>query len=197
MLDLSRFDPVLDCQRVFRLILGCMARPGKIELLVPEKPDQATDRAMVMIAMSLLDEETTFAVLGEGEEQLARCCRLIAGGRMVPPEQADFVFVSGAQARPEITGLRRGSLFFPDQGATVVCRVEMLLPETRAGEVCLRLQGPGVQGEVFLGVAGLARENLAYLCEANAEFPLGVDIILVSDCGQVACIPRSASIDWE
>jgi len=197
MLDLSRIDPAFDCQRVFRRILACMARPGKIEFLVPEEPDQATDRAMAMIALSLLDEETTFAVLGEGKDRLARCCRLIAGGRMVPPEQADFVFISGAEARPEITGLRRGSLLFPDQGATVVCRVEMLRPETSAGEVRLRLHGPGVQGEVFLGVAGLARENLAYLREVNAEFPLGVDIILVSDGGQVACIPRSASIDWE
>jgi len=197
MLDESRFDPVFDSQRVFRRVLSCMARPGRVDFLVPEELNSAPDRAMVMVALTLLDEEITFAALGEGKDRLARCCRLIAGSRMVPPEQADFVFVSGAEARPEITGLRRGSLLFPDQGATVVCHVEMLRPETHEGEVRLRLRGPGVQGEVSLGVAGLARENLASLREVNAEFPLGVDIILVSDGGQVACIPRSVRVDWE
>lgn len=197
MLDLSRFDPVFDSQIVFRRILGCMARPGKVDFLTSEESDPATDRAMMMVALSLLDEETTFAVLGEEKDRLERCCRLIAGGRMVPPGEADFVFVSGAEPRPEIMGLRRGNLLFPDQGATVVFRVEMLRPETHEGEVCLRLQGPGVQGEVLLGVTGLVRENLAYLREVNAEFPLGVDIILVSEGGRVACIPRSVKIDWK
>jgi len=197
MLDLSRFDPVFDSQRVFRQVLGCMARPGKVDFLLSEELNPATDWAMMMVALSLLDEETTFAVLGKGKDRLERCCRLIAGGRMVPHGQADFVFVWGAEARPEITGLRRGSLLFPDQGATIVFHVEMLRPETHEGEVRLRLRGPGVQGEVSLGVAGLARENLAYLREVNAEFPLGVDIILVSDSGQVACIPRSVRVDWE
>lgn len=197
MLDESRFDPVFDSQRVFRRVLSCMARPGRVDFLVPEELNSAPDRAMVMVALTLLDEEITFAALGEGKDRLARCCRLIAGSRMVPPEQADFVFVSGAEARPEITGLRRGSLLFPDQGATIVCRVEALRPETHERGVRLRLQGPGVQDEVSLGVVGLMRENLAYLREANAEFPLGVDTILVSGDGQVACIPRSTRIDWE
>ncbi len=197
MLDVSRFDPVFDSQRVFRRILGCMARPGKVDFLVPEESGFAPDRAVVVVALTLLDEETTFAALGEGKDRLARFCSLIAGSRMVPSGQADFVFVSGAKACPEITDLCRGSLLFPDRGATVVCRVAALRSETHERGVRLRLRGPGVKGEASLGVAGLARENLAYLREANNEFPLGVDTILVSADGRVACIPRSARMAWD
>ncbi|NPV30281.1 MAG: phosphonate C-P lyase system protein PhnH [Firmicutes bacterium] len=199
MWDISWFDPVYSSQRVFRQLLDCMARPGKIAELRGGEGESGDFLYVVALALTLMDEETTFATLGPGWEEFVSFCKFYTGSRPAAPEQADFVFIDGDRPGPELIQVRRGNLLFPDQGATVICRVNAIYPGAfqSAGEgIVLRLRGPGVPGERELTVAGLARENLACLEKLNSEFPLGVDTILVSVQGQLACIPRSSGMTW-
>lgn len=199
MRDISWFDPVYSSQRVFRQLLDCMARPGKIAEFRGFEGESGDFICVAALALTLMDEETTFAALGPGWEEFVSFCKFYTGSRPAPPEQADFVFIDGDRPRPELKQIRRGNLLFPDQGATVICRVNAIYPGTfqTAGEgIVLRLRGPGVPGERELTLTGLARENLACLEKLNSEFPLGVDTILVSVQGQLACIPRSSSMRW-
>ncbi|MGB9858750.1 MAG: phosphonate C-P lyase system protein PhnH [Moorellaceae bacterium] len=199
MWDISWFDPVYSSQRVFRELLDCMARPGKIAQIRGIKTQWGDFFYVAALALTLMDEGTTFAPLGTGWEEFVSFCHFYTGSRPVTPEQADFVFIDGDRPRPDLMQARRGSLFFPDQGATIICKVKAIYPSAfqAAGErTVLRLRGPGVPGERELTVAGLARENLVCLEKLNSGFPLGVDTILVSLEGHLACIPRSSSIRW-
>ncbi len=196
---MSWFDPVYSSQRLFRQLLDCMARPGKIAELRGFEGGPRDFLYVGALALTLLDGETTFAAPEPGWEEFVSFCKFYTGSRLVAPEQADFVFISGVQPVPELRQVCRGNLLFPDQGATVICCVNAIYPGAfqPAGEgIVLRLRGPGVPGEQELTVAGLARENLACLEELNSEFPLGVDTILVSLQGQLACIPRSSTMTW-
>jgi alpha-D-ribose 1-methylphosphonate 5-triphosphate synthase subunit PhnH len=38
---------------------------------------------------------------------------------------------------------------------------------------------------------------LEALATINAEFPLGIDLVLTDPAGRIACIPRSSRVRWE
>lgn len=191
-----------DTQIVFRHLLDCMARPGKVNPVpgaVLQKIGSRRDHPLlVAVALTLLDGEVTFAVLGEEMQQMLSFLAVYTGGRPVPPAAADFVFVPGTRPWSEILELRRGNLLFPDLGATAIFAVEDLFPEAaKELDLTLSLRGPGVPGRRMLGIRGLARENVGFLQEANHEFPLGLDVILVSAGGRLACLPRSVQLEIE
>jgi len=37
---------------------------------------------------------------------------------------------------------------------------------------------------------------LEALVTINAEFPLGIDLVLTDPAGRIACIPRSSRVRW-
>ena len=68
--------------------------------------------------------------------------------------------------------MKKGTLSYPDEGATLILDVEHL----NAGNTCntglaVTLSGPGVAGEKTFFVTGLEASLLAVLQECNAEFP--------------------------
>jgi|YelNatPaOPRAMG01_1025707.scaffolds.fasta_scaffold27603_3 alpha-D-ribose 1-methylphosphonate 5-triphosphate synthase subunit PhnH len=197
MRDISWFDPIYSSQRVFRKLLDCMARPGKVVEIREFEASAWNFTYVAAVALTLMDEETTFATLGPGWEEFASFCKFHTGSKPVTAEKADFVFINGEYYSPELEKIRRGNLLFPDQGATVICRVSSIYSGELRSDlegIFLRLKGPGILGERELALNGLTKENLACLKKLNSEFPLGVDIILVSFNGNLACIPRSSNI---
>jgi alpha-D-ribose 1-methylphosphonate 5-triphosphate synthase subunit PhnH len=64
-----------------------------------------------------------------------------------------------------------------------------------AGELTLRLSGPGIPGTRTLGVDGLGRDVLEAMAAANAKPPAGIDVWLIDDEGRIAALPRTC--DWE
>ncbi len=196
MRELTRFDPVLDSQKVFRKILHCMSCPGTIAPLSTAGLFPPSSAAAA-VALTLLDGEVSYAVPpGQDWGLIVRAAALV-GCRAVPPEEADFVFLPGEVCWPGLGQIRRGSLLYPEKGATLVLSVGSLFLGPKEGEIELTLQGPGVKGRAVLGVTGLAESNLHGLKELNGEYPFGVDAILVSSDGRIACLPRSVSLSWK
>jgi alpha-D-ribose 1-methylphosphonate 5-triphosphate synthase subunit PhnH len=173
-----------------------MARPGKVALL-PSCQGAGEHRSVVAVALTLLDGETTFAVLDRRNEPLISYCTLIAGSRMVEAAQADYLFLSGDGCPAQLHDVRRGNLLFPERGATLVCRVRAIYPDNSGDGVTLALQGPGAPGKRTFRAEGISREFLDELCRLNAEYPLGVETILVSSRGEIACLPRSVRFTWQ
>ncbi len=187
------FDRVFTSQRLFRLLLDAMARPGKIVPLpaLDLDPPQGLTCFMAGLAFTLLDRETSFAVL-PGCEPWSRYLLLNSGSRAAAVSEAEFIIVDGQADLPSLLDVRRGDLLFPDRGATLMIMLSGIGAEY--GDIGLALQGPGVFGVRTVHLSGLCPANLERVIDLNREFPLGVDLILSDSRGALVCIPRSSTI---
>lgn len=168
----------------FRVILQGMSHPGKVYSL----PDfSGKEPVAVELLRCLMDNEASFAVIGDPD--LKRSLARHTGSRPVSPADADFIIVS-LDTRSDLAGCKRGSLEYPDSGATIL----YLVRELSEGKGEIILSGPGVDGTVSLGITGLPSSELDWLREVNGEFPLGVDAVFLDQRGRIACIPRSSRI---
>jgi len=168
----------------FRAILQGMSHPGKVYPL-PDLPGAGS--AAVEILGCLMDNEVSFAVIGDRDMEtvLARH----TDSRPVSSDDADYIVVRNGTTQGKLANFKRGSLEYPDTGATVLYLVEEV--SEAAGVV---LSGPGVNGTASLRITGLDPSELQLLRQVNSEFPLGVDAIFLDQGGNLACIPRSSRI---
>ncbi len=167
--------------RMYRVILTAMSHPGSV-FPVPELAD--TD-AVTDLLGCLMDSETGFSVIGDHETARALSHRTSA--RQVSETEADFIIATRGSTRGALRSLKRGTLEYPDQSATVVYQVEAL----GYGDLSLTLTGPGVDGETELQLMGMDVNEFRQLRDVNAEYPLGIDALFLDRAGRVAAIPRS------
>ncbi|MDP2210550.1 MAG: phosphonate C-P lyase system protein PhnH [Candidatus Aquicultor sp.] len=195
------FDPVFDAQKIFRLILDCMARPGKINYLLGIHVfAEKEDNSFYLIARTLLDNEIYFVCLDDETDSLTREISLSTGAIQAVVEQADFIFCDGRKEQADLYLAKPGTPDSPDQGATVIMYVDGLLiekPDVGEGYATIGLSGPGIDGKKEIWIAGIHHDNLHWLALQNRDYPLGTDTILVDLEGGIMCIPRSSSVTWE
>jgi alpha-D-ribose 1-methylphosphonate 5-triphosphate synthase subunit PhnH len=176
---------IIQDHATFRVLLQAVSRPGKVYKL---SHDDTQQYPVVELLGCLLDNEVSLAVLDDSalEKAIARHTKSL----LAPPEEADFVVASSGSTCGRLTGFKRGTLDYPDAGATVVYLVEKLEPE--GGEVSLT--GPGVNGTISLSISGFDMRELDRLREVNIEYPLGLDVIFIDRDSRIACFPRSTKI---
>jgi alpha-D-ribose 1-methylphosphonate 5-triphosphate synthase subunit PhnH len=197
-----RLDPVHDLQRVFRKILAATASPGGIvelareaELLDLELP---INKGVLLVALALLDAETSFfaasanSAYQAGAASPSEAISHLTYAKAAYPDEADFVFVLGREGAAEaIAAAKAGTLVDPHLGATLIVEVDSL--DEGGG---LELTGPGIESSARLGV--LPSPDWTAAREAkNAEFPLGVDLILVDSKYRLTSLPRTTRIRKE
>jgi alpha-D-ribose 1-methylphosphonate 5-triphosphate synthase subunit PhnH len=168
-------------QKVFRRLFNAMARPATIwqlsDLLRTAPAWQAVLATLVDGAVSLSDPCGL----------LDRHTRHLLQVPDAAPEKAGYIVADAADA-PGYEPFT-GTLESPETGATCLLRVARL----GEGGLCLRCQGPGIEAEQRLFVAGLAAEWLVRRRRWNLSFPLGVDLILADD-ERVAALPRTTQV---
>jgi len=192
----AAFNRVFDTQKLYRRMLDAMARPGTVAALPRTDiyPPPGLSAYASILAFTLLDSDTTFAVLPANElwqEYLA----VNTGARPVDPADAEFIILAGQKYGPELATARRGDLLSPEEGATIFAMVDTL--EDDKGELKLTLTGPGVDGKATVFVAGLNWSNLENILSLNQEYPLGVDCFLTDRNGRLLALPRSTAVRWE
>ena len=127
----------------FRVILQGMSHPGKIYALtglptsssdtgtssrrypgkkapLPNLPGAGS--AVIELLGCLMDNEVSFVVIGDRDMET-----VIVGhtdSRPVSFEDADYIVVRNGTTRGKLTGFKRGSLEYPDTGATILNLVE-------------------------------------------------------------------------
>lgn len=188
-LDPGLRDPVGDSQVIFRILLDAMAHPGRI-LPLPALAG-AQDRltpAGVMICLALIDHETPLWL----DQSLATpgvlaYLRFHTGApRAETPLSASVALLDGPS-----TGLgdfNTGSDAYPENGATVILQVPDLSPSGP-----LVLSGPGVDGEIRLGVDGVPDAFWSARDAVNGGFPRGIDLILCAG-HEIAALPRTTRL---
>ena len=169
-------------QQLFRLLLEATSRPGRIQKL-PEAFHQS--RASVAVLATLLDAEVKLA---DPYAMLPQRLWPLLQAVSATPERADYLICKGITI-PDFTP-RLGTLSCPDESATIILDVESLSGE----ESHLRLAGPGVDGEITVGIDGLHPDWLAARQDWVASFPLGVDMV-IADGDRLLGLPRTTRVE--
>lgn len=188
-------------QKVFRSILDSMARPGKINSLQPFPLPCAvrgkTSAASILgIICTLLDIEVSFWIVAPGLKGLIGDIEFYTNARLVSLTEADYIVMSARDDPRILLEAKRGSLNYPDDSATIILEVDGIsdVPfQGGATALSLMLEGPGILQRKAFFVDGITESFIRTLETINAEFPLGLDLILVSR-HRIACIPRSTTI---
>ncbi len=193
-------DRVHDLQSAFRKLISAHARPGTIVNLGPEAGKIGDDAGFapefLLIALTLLDGETAFAVSSGDPDAFATAVSALTYAPRGTVETAAFVFVPDADADTNavIGSCSPGTLLDPHLGSTVILGARDILG---AGDVhdaeSLSLRGPGIRGSAECAVVR-GGEWLAGRNAKNAEYPLGVDVIFVTPAGKAVAFPRTTII---
>jgi alpha-D-ribose 1-methylphosphonate 5-triphosphate synthase subunit PhnH len=186
-------DPVGNAQRVFRVVMDAMARPGVVRRLpVDLSPPAPLGRGAAALALALLDFETP-VWLDErlsAAPEVQRWLKFHTGAPLVTEgARAAFGFVADAALLPPFPAFGPGTPEYPDRSTTVIAAVAAF-----EGGVPLRLAGPGIAGSRLFAPSPLPVDFAARWNANRALFPCGVDLLLVAD-DRVAALPRSTRIE--
>jgi alpha-D-ribose 1-methylphosphonate 5-triphosphate synthase subunit PhnH len=174
----------------FRVVLHAMSHPGT-PCQLPVQDSMAGEHApLIQLLSCLMDNEVSFAIIGDDSGTLATALSLYTGSAKVDIGESDFVIAIKGTTSGQLLQIKRGTLEYPDGGATLVYLVDEIVGDGGA----IELSGPGVNGTVRPLFTGLSADELKGLREINAEYPLGVDALFLDANGKIACIPRSSRI---
>ncbi len=172
-------------QQTFSMLMKAMSRPGTVYHLNLREGDAP----YMPILLTLLDNEVTFAVVGEGVA--ADDIVLATGSKETCVEEADYVLVLGGESSGAVLRTKRGDLRYPDKGATIIYLVKSVKGEATT----LRLRGPGILGEQLLSLDGFNAGEIQDIRAANKDFPMGIDYIFVDRDARTASIPRTTHME--
>jgi alpha-D-ribose 1-methylphosphonate 5-triphosphate synthase subunit PhnH len=149
----------------------------------------------ITLLLMLLDHEVSLSLehaTGAGEigDFIVKRTRT----SLTTADAADFVLADAARLDPELPlVLRRGSLHYPDDSATLILEVPALSDDASGG-LRLRLAGPGIDGERALSIGGVSPAFFAARDQANAGYPTGIDVLFVDSTGRIAGLPRTTRV---
>jgi alpha-D-ribose 1-methylphosphonate 5-triphosphate synthase subunit PhnH len=192
------FDPIFDAQQAFRVLLDAFSHPGTLfcfENYELSQPKELTT-SNAIIALSLFDNNISFHSASFYSETVEKYIHLNTSAKIEKIHEADYVFLNGKDSiKNQIQACKNGELSYPEKNATLIISVEQLsvLPIEHI-DCHLTLSGPGIQTEQNVFIKGLAIQNIQTLQIVNAEFPLGVDIILTDTFENICAIPRSIAL---
>ncbi|MBF0506709.1 MAG: phosphonate C-P lyase system protein PhnH [Nitrospirae bacterium] len=191
-------------QITYRIILQSMGHPGKIYQLPggwvngqgagDTRTGCGKADGLMSVLLTLLDHEVTFFLLGSSancfEDKIFELTRSTVSDIV----SADFIIVPEGKSGGEVLKARRGSLDYPDAGATVLYIIDSLVDRSN-GKGRILLKGPGIKDGLEISVSGPMKDEFLCIKEANAEFPLGIDCIFIDKFDRIMCIPRSTMIE--
>ncbi len=174
-------------QLVYMQLLNAFSFVGKVNTL----PESAlSEGACLAVIASVADAAVSLA---DPHKLLQDAHWPLLQAKPSACDAADFVLSKGDSFHDAAYPV--GNLASPEQSATLVLSVKHLSnSDTQAG-LALRITGPSVDGEIILHVDGLDVQWLTLHQAQQANFPMGLDVVLVSD-KQIAALPRTVKITW-
>ena len=174
----------------FRILLDAMARPGHAFAFAP-KPGAPNplSAGMATIAQTLCDFQSPIWLAPVLRTDAVKSHLKFQTGAPITSDAASahFAFMNAIDGLLPLSAFSQGTHEYPDRSTTLIIQVE----ELAGGEV--ELSGPGLKLPITFGSKSLPRSFWIEMIGNHSQFPLGVDVILVSG-SEIACIPRSTSI---
>lgn len=184
MKKMHTFDEVYDSQSIFRLILTAMSNPTKT-VNIKEFSNKLFGKTpeFLAVAIALLDNEVSFNTCEN--EELSHEIVLLTLSKIEKLESADYIFVSDIlMLQKAIENSKCGTLRDPHKSATVIVRIN------NKKDALITLYGAGIDKKAELHTSPAVREALDIRDNQFYEYPQGVDLIFVSDNGDLFAIPR-------
>lgn len=184
-------EPVFQAQSVFRMLMDCMARPGKIDTIVPQiNPPEPLGAAAGAIALSLCDHDTSvWLTPGLAKTSVGEWIGFHTGAPITREKaEARFAFVEPGAALSPFGLFSVGTQEYPDRSTTVILEV----PSFEGGPD-LVLSGPGIRETSTISPARLPEMFLRQWSDNRTLFPRGVDVVLTSG-RSLLCLPRTCKI---
>lgn len=176
------FDPVFDSQKVYRTLLEALSYPSR-RLSVVDSALQVNDNAALALAMSIVDNEVTYAVVGDA--QLDKEIALYTLSESAAIEDADFIFVQDVDRCAEvIAAAKAGTLADPHKSATLI----VCAPGER--DCTITLQGPGIKCKQVVEVHPAVVDCLDARDAQLYEYPQGIDMVFLDQSSEIMAIPR-------
>lgn len=178
-------------QKIFRDLLHCMSLPGEIADLSQHLEKSS---ALVGVLATLLDGTVSWSdedgLLSKSDNPNGiPADRYLLQAPIAPPETAQFVVINASNPPQTNFCPNLGELPNPEKGATLVLQGKSL----GMGNQLLQLSGAGVKETRLVHFMGFHPEWFICRQEWVANFPLGVDMILV-DSSRVMALPRTTRI---
>ena len=187
-------DPVHESQRVFRAVLAVIARPGTRNRIASTAVSPTPlDPIMAAVALTLVDQETTLWLSPTLAVPAVRDYLVFhTSTRIVTSaEAARFVLCASPAEIPPLASLAQGTPEYPDRAAMVVVATT---GKPGAGDIAMRLTGPGIGRKTLLALPGFDAALWRRLQANHATYPSGVDTIICYD-RNVLALPRSTHIE--
>jgi alpha-D-ribose 1-methylphosphonate 5-triphosphate synthase subunit PhnH len=184
-------EPVFHAQRVFKLMMDAMARPGTIQVVSPHAaPPAPLGIAAGAIALTLCDHDTPVWLSAGLVKSTVPQWLGFHSGAPVTPEKAEarFAFVESGASLSSFGLFAAGTQEYPDRSTTLV--IELADLEGGRG---LALMGPGIKSVTDVAPLGLPDAFLRLWTENRALFPRGIDIVFTSG-NRFLCLPRTTKI---
>lgn len=196
------FDEVFDSQKIFRSLMDGMSRPGKVIKLGSHSftlfPD-GFNPFVLSVLKTLCDNNVSVAIGRADTAEWHRYLEINTGAVACQLNESDYVVFQGEKYDEDFSLLNPGSVEFPEDSATAVISVTHITAAQKTScqdPYCyIRMAGPGIKDKNFVGVLDLDWKYINTFSETNAIFPLGIDVILVDQEGNIVCIPRTTKVE--
>jgi alpha-D-ribose 1-methylphosphonate 5-triphosphate synthase subunit PhnH len=164
----------------FRAIMNALSMPGKIEKIEP-----FFDSNLLAIANTLLYSEVSYFYQGSEEISLVQA---ITGTKSKNKNQAEYIFCDEI-SEDLFLSAKKGTPKDPEFSGTLIFKCEKL---GKGKKVILR--GPGINIKKEL-VLPFDDSFIKVFNEKNSYFPLGNEIILISNDGFIQALSRTTKIE--
>lgn len=182
LISMIAIDPIVT-QRAARSVINAISFPGRIS------PPGTTS---VDVALKAFAPTGARVYIAPADADLG--IALPSGCTRAPLAEAGFVIALAGELPTLLPCTPRGSLNHPEDGALVFAEVEALSATPLPGMVGLEASGPGVPKVQRFWVQGLPVATVTARAEANSEFPMGIDLILIAKDGAMVGLPRSTQL---
>ncbi len=179
-----------EAHSAFRAVLDALARPGTVTRL-PDGPLRSVPATLLPV-LALADLGTPVCVL-ENDGRWADAVAVATDAPNVGLGQARLVAAVRPMAPDELRALRRGSAATPEDAALACIPVT----DVDGGRRRWRVSGPGTVSGSAIAPAGLPDGFTEARADAVAQFPVGIDLLLVAPDGRIVGLPRSSTLTEE
>ncbi|WP_456277348.1 phosphonate C-P lyase system protein PhnH [Bacillus sp. AK128] len=198
------FDFIHGTQQIFRLLVDSMARPGKIVSIQESTRyiDENTglSKELIALAYTLLDREVSFHLVGDEKGKTAQYLEWSTFSTTEAVQTADYIFIPYSLSEGDLLDLMNevkcGTLTDPHNSATLIFHVKEVSSFGPHGKK-LVMSGPGIKENSSCYIEGLPSNFIKVRKKINKEFPIGIDLIIVSSNGDMIAIPRTTKLESE
>jgi|GEM_PF-1066056 len=196
----NRFDFIHDSQKTFMILMKVLAYPGTImklpdiDLLFKEKKFNY----LLICGLTLLDLEVNYTVIGDDQfyvDMLKDYLKINTNAAVSNIENAHFIFNISPGDIEEFEKLNTGTLDSPHNSATIFYLVDNISKKYLEDSLKIKLSGPGLKTGDYIYIDGITQDEINEWKNININYPMGIDIYLITANGNICGIPRSIKIE--